>query len=155
MLIRCFSSADIGQIVRLFYTTIHTVNCADFTLEQVTAWAPVIPNEVTWLSRYANRVVFVADDSEAIAGFAELEPNGHMDCFYCHHLYQRRGVGRQLYQRLEQEANSLELARFFVEVSITAQPFFEQLGFQTLHENQITRNNVVLTNFSMEKYLCK
>ena len=153
MFVRYYQPADIRQIVRLFYRTVHTVNLGDYTLEQVNAWVPAVPSEVNWLARYFDRIVFVADDDGAVAGFAELEPNGHVYCFYCHHLYQRRGVGRQLYQRLEQEANSLGLTRLFVEASITAQPFFEQMGFQALQENTITRNNVALTNFSMEKYL--
>lgn len=153
MLIRYYQPADTGQIVHLFYDTVHTVNFVDYTLEQVNAWVPSIPDEVSWLARYSDRIVFVADDDGAIAGFAELEPNGHVDCFYCHHLFQRQGVGRRLYQRLEQEAHSLDLTRLFIEASITAQPFFKQMGFQTLHENQIIRNNVTLTNFSMEKCL--
>jgi putative acetyltransferase len=153
MLIRYYHPADVEQMVRLIYTTVHTVNRGDYTLEQVNAWMPNLPNAITWAARYADRTAFVADDGGMMAGFAEFEPNGHIDCFYCHHLYQRRGVGRQLYQRLEQEANALDLKRLFVEASITAQPFFEQMGFQTLHENKILRNNVALTNFSMEKYL--
>ena len=153
MLIRYYYPADVKQIVRLFYTTVHTVNLCDYTLEQVNAWASTVPNEAAWLARYSDRIVFVADDNGVVAGFAELEPNGHLDCFYCHHSYQHRGVGRQLYQHLEQEANSLGLTRLFVESSITAQPFFGRMGFQTLHENKILRNKVELTNFSMEKYL--
>jgi putative acetyltransferase len=155
MLIRYYHPADVGQIVQLFYTTVHTVNRCDYTREQVNAWAPTLPDEAAWSARYSDQIVFVADDDGGVAGFAELEPNGHIDCFYCHHSYQRQGVGRQLYQRLEQEANSLGLTRLFVEASITAQPFFERMGFQTLHENKIHRNKVELTNFSMEKYLSK
>jgi putative acetyltransferase len=153
VLIRYYQPPDVGQIVRLFYTTIHRVNCNDYTPEQVRAWAPRIPDEGAWLSRYSTHIVFVADDHGTIAGFAELEPSGHVDCFYCHHSYQRQGVGRQLYQRLEEEAYSLNLGRLFVEASITAQTFFRQMGFQTLHENKILKNGVILTNFSMEKYL--
>ncbi|NJR39204.1 MAG: GNAT family N-acetyltransferase [Leptolyngbyaceae cyanobacterium CSU_1_4] len=124
MLIRYYSAADIEQIVNLFYNTVHTVNLADYTPEQVNAWVPIVPNEVTWLARYSDRIVFVADDNGVVAGFAELEPKGRIDCFYCHHLYQGQGVGRQLYQRLEQEAKSLELAQLWVQASITARPFF-------------------------------
>lgn len=153
MLIRYYHPADVGQMVRLIYTTVHTVNRGDYTLEEVNAWMPAVPTEATWSARYSDRTAFVADDEGTIAGFAELKPNGHIDCFYCHHLYHRRGVGRQLYQRLEQEANSLDLTKLFVEASITAQPFFERMGFQTLHENKVLRNNVTLTNFSMEKHL--
>lgn len=130
MLIRHYHPADVEQVVFLFYTTIHTINRCDYTPEQVNAWAPTIPDKAAWQARYSDRIAFVADDNGKIAGFAELEPKGHIDCFYCHHLYQRRGVGRQLCQRLEQEANSLGLKRLFVEASITAQPFLSEWGFK-------------------------
>lgn len=155
MLIRYYHSADVRQIVHLFYDTVHKINRRDYTVEQVNAWVPAIPDEAAWSARYSDRIAFVAEDEGIVLGFAELEPNGHIDCFYCHHLYQRQGVGRQLYQRLEQEANSLDLTKLFVEASITAQPFFGRMGFQTLRENKISRNKVELTNFLMERYLSK
>jgi putative acetyltransferase len=101
MLIRLYHAGDLGQIVRLFFNTVHTVNRRDYTLEQVNAWVPAVPSEGSWAERYRTRMIFVADDRGAIAGFAELEPNGHIDCFYCHADYQRQGVGKRLYQYLE------------------------------------------------------
>lgn len=153
MLVRPYQSSDIDQIVRLFFDTIHTINRRDYMEEEVNAWAPGIPDPIRWAERYKTRITFVAEENATIAGFAELEPNGHIDCFYCHHAYQGQGVGRRLYNRLEQEARSLGIGRLYVEASITAKPFFERMGFQTLHQNQIPRGNVILINFSMEKYL--
>jgi putative acetyltransferase len=161
MLIRLYRADDLGQIVRLFFNTVHIVNRQDYTLEQVNAWVPAVPSEAIWAERYRTRTTFVAEDQGVIAGFAELEPNGHIDCFYCHADYQRQGVGRRLYQRLEEEAilqgrgcaNALGLTRLFVEASITAKPFFERMGFQTLHENRVVRRRIELTNYSMEKHL--
>lgn len=153
MLVRYYQPSDVGQIIRLFFDTIHQINSRDYTPEQIAAWAPTVPDETQWAERYHTRIVFVAEADSVIVGFAELEPTGHIDCFYCHHAYQGRGVGKRLVQRLEQEARSLGLKRLFAEVSITARPFFEHMGFQVLHENSVVRNKVVLTNFSMEKWL--
>ncbi|MHB1949598.1 MAG: GNAT family N-acetyltransferase [Gammaproteobacteria bacterium] len=44
-------------------------------------------------------MVAVMDDK--IVGFAELEDNGHIDCFYCHHEYQGCGVGSALMREIE------------------------------------------------------
>jgi putative acetyltransferase len=151
MQIRPFCDTDLTQIVQLFFNTVHMVNRQDYTLEQVNAWVATVPSEAVWAERYQTRRVFVADHGGTIAGFAELEPSGHIDCFYCHADYQRQGVGRALYKRLEEEAIGLELTRLWVEASITAKPFFEQMGFQALHENRIIRNQVALINYSMEK----
>jgi putative acetyltransferase len=151
MLIRSYQETDLTQIVHLFFNTVHTINRHDYTLEQVNAWVPAVPSEAAWIERYRTRLVFVAEDGETIAGFAELEPNGHIDCFYCHADYQRQGVGKALYQRVEQEAIELGLTQLWTEASITAQPFFEQMGFRALHENRIVRNQVELINYAMHK----
>jgi N-acetylglutamate synthase-like GNAT family acetyltransferase len=153
MQVRYYQSSDAGQMARLYFDTVHTVNRRDYTDEQITAWAPVVPDETQWSKRYETRIAFVAVDNSVITGFAELEPVGHIDCFYCHHAYQRRGIGTLLLNRLEQEARTLGLKRLFTEASITAKPFFESKGFHALRENQILRNNVMLINFSMEKHL--
>jgi len=153
MLVRPYQPSDVEQIVHLYFDTVHTINRWDYTEEKVNAWVPEVPDPVRWAARYRIRVAFVVEENATVTGFAELEPNGHIDCFYCHRAYQRQGVGKQLYKRLEQEARSLSLVRLFTEASITAKPFFERIGFQTLHQNQIRRGHVILINFSMEKYL--
>jgi putative acetyltransferase len=153
MIIRNYQPGDAGQMAWLIYDTVHRINRRDYSLLQVNAWMPEVPSEEIWAARYATRIAFVADDHGTIAGFAELEPNGHIDCFYCHHSYQRQGIGLQLYQRLEQEAKLLNLERLFTEASITARSFFERLGFRVLHENPFLKNDVMMTNFVMEKSL--
>ncbi|NIR45834.1 MAG: GNAT family N-acetyltransferase, partial [Gemmatimonadetes bacterium] len=59
-----------------------------------------------------------------IVGFTELDPNGHIDCFFVHHAWQRRGIGTRLMERVVETAVRDSIARLFAEVSITAEPFF-------------------------------
>lgn len=40
MVLRKYATADCGELVRLFYETVHTINVADYTKEQLDAWAP-------------------------------------------------------------------------------------------------------------------
>lgn len=40
MKIREYKSADCLETMRLFFDTVHTVNRADYTQEQLDAWAP-------------------------------------------------------------------------------------------------------------------
>ena len=98
-------------------------------------------------------MTFVADDDGALAGFGELEPNGHIDCFYCHHAYQRRGIGSMIYNQIEQEALSLGITRLFTEASITARAFFESHGFSMVKQQEVVLRGVGFTNFVMEKVL--
>ncbi|NJK64634.1 MAG: GNAT family N-acetyltransferase [Synechococcaceae cyanobacterium SM2_3_1] len=82
---------------------------------------------------------YVADDEGVIAGFGELEQNGHIDCFYCHKTYQRCGVGRQIYQVIEAKAVELSVSQLFTESSITAKPFFQRMGFSVVKEQKVIR----------------
>ncbi|NJO80133.1 MAG: GNAT family N-acetyltransferase [Cyanobacteria bacterium RM1_2_2] len=151
--IRLFRPEDADQISQLFHQTVREINLRDYSSQQVKAWAPDDLNFRNWAEVCASRDTFVADDAGVIAGFGELEANGHIDCFYCHKDYQRRGVGRQIYQAIEARARELKLNCLFVEASITAKPFFERLGFTGGNAQQVTRRGVTFTNYRMEKYL--
>jgi len=154
MTIREATRADARQIVRIFHDTIHTVNTRDYTTEQVNAWSPVVPDAEEWAERkFPTRTTFVADDDGTIAGFGELENNGHVDCFYCHHAYQRREVGSAIFRRIEEKARILGLTRLFTEASITAKPFFAAGGFTVVKQQTVICRGVELTNFVMEKAL--
>ena len=42
--IRYYEAEDALQIARLFYETVRSVNRADYSEEQVQAWAPEVPD---------------------------------------------------------------------------------------------------------------
>ena len=43
------------------------------------------------------------------------------------------------------------VSRYFSEVSITARPFYEHLGFTVVKEQEVEMRDVKLTNYVMEK----
>ena len=45
------------------------------------------------------------------------------------------------------------ISRLYSEVSITARPFYERMGFKVVKEQQVEMRGQVLTNFVMEKHL--
>jgi putative acetyltransferase len=151
--IRLFEARDAEQIARLFHETVREVNICDYSSNQVRAWAPDDLHFRNWVEVCSNRFTYVADDAGAIAGFGELEPNGHIDCFYCHKNYQRCGVGRQIYRAIEAKAVELSVSRLFTEASITAKPFFQHMGFSVVKEQRVTRRGETFINFAMEKLL--
>jgi putative acetyltransferase len=153
MQIRRFRQEDAAQVAQLFQETVRTINIRDYSSSQVTAWAPDDLHFRDWATVCAERFTYVADEAGLIAGFGELEADGHIDCFYCHKDYQGCGVGRQIYQAIETQALELGLQRLFVEASITAKPFFERMGFAVLQEQQVRRRGETFTNFVMEKFL--
>ena len=155
MFIRPHRIGDIPGISRLYYDTIHFVNSRDYTREQIDAWAPTVPDTSFWKERLKKYRVYVAEKDECVVGFTELDATGHIDCFFVHHLWQRRGVGRRLMERVVATAGSEQMPRLFAEVSITAAPFFRDCGFVVVRENEAVRRNVTLKQFVMERWLAR
>ncbi|WP_008312324.1 GNAT family N-acetyltransferase [Leptolyngbya sp. PCC 6406] len=152
--IRLFKTQDVEQIAQLFHDTVREVNVRDYSSNQVRAWAPDDIHFRNWLEVCSNRFTYVAAaDDGTIAGFGELEANGHIGCFYCHKNYQRCGLGRQIYQAIEAKAVELSVSRLFTEASITAKPFFQRMGFLVIKEQEVTCRGKTLINYAMEKLL--
>jgi putative acetyltransferase len=99
------------------------------------------------------RWTLVAEEGGEVIGFAESEGDGHLDMLYVHGNTVGRSAGQQLYRAVEREALGLGLERIFTEVSITAHPFFEKQGFRVMREQTVSRRDVMMTNFAMEKPL--
>ena len=94
MKIRTYEIRDTEKIVKLFYDTVHEVNIRDYTTAQVDAWAPADTDIEIWMQSLSSKFTFVAEEGDTIAGFGELEINGHIDRFYCHKDFQRQGIGK-------------------------------------------------------------
>jgi putative acetyltransferase len=153
MNIRLFHPQDVEQIAHLFHETVREINQRDYSPNQIKAWAPDDIYFRNWSEICSNRFTFVADQSGLILGFAELEADGHIGCFYCHKNYQGCGVGRQLYQAIAEKALNLGLSRLFTEASITAKPFFQHMGFSVVQQQQVFCRGETLINYLMDKHL--
>jgi len=151
MKIRKYQIDDTQQIMDLFYDTVHAINSQDYTKEQVDAWAPRKMDYEKWKKRLISRVTNVAEEDGVIAGFAELQSNGHLDCFYCRKEFIGRGVGGLLLKSVEATARKLRAPALFAEVSITARPFFERRGFQLVKEQEVVVRGVSMKNYVMSK----
>src|SRR3954451_12343779 len=113
--VRRFRVDDIPALFALFQGTVHRVNSRDYTPEQIQAWAPGEMNPARWAT-LADRFAIVAECEGQTAGFADLEPDGHVDRFFTHADFQGRGVGAAMMVAILSEAERLKLARLFAEV---------------------------------------
>jgi len=149
LIVRCSTSADETQLRNLLYHTVHSVNQGDYDQAQLDAWAPTAMLTEHWPARQGERLTWVAEQDGQIAGFAELKPDGQIDCFYCHHHYQRQGIGNRLFKQLLEHARVIGIKRLFVDSSITARPFFQRLGFSSGRPRLVTIRGQKLMNFRM------
>lgn len=153
MEIREFTPADAEELGTLFFSTIRKINVRDYSKEQVTAWAPAERDLNEWIRSFTNKHVIVATESRKLCGFGEIELTGHIDRFFIHHEHNGQGVGRQIYDTLELFARACDISRIFVEVSITALPFFKKMGFVNPQEQKVILRGIEFTNYRMEKFL--
>ncbi len=141
------------ELWSLFHHTIRRVNIRDYSEEQVRAWAPDQIDEQRWQQRMASINPFVAVIDGEIVGYADVQDDGLVDHFFCHHRHQGLGVGRALMTHLIRTAVSRGLTRMYSNVSITARPFFEHFGFTVETEQKITIGEISLTNYRMSRLL--
>ena len=121
MEIRAYRREDIKEIAELFYNTVHTVNAADYTEEQLDAWADGNIDTAAWDRSFREHRTLVA--------VMTSDPSALCD-------------------RLEQAA---DVEMFTTHASVTAKPFFEKRGYQVVQEQQVEKKGILLTNYVMKK----
>ncbi len=153
--IRPYHPNDAPALLALFRDTIRRVNIHDYSPEQIQAWASDDIDLTQWTARFADRFAVVAEagDPLSLAGFTELEPDGHIDRFYVSADHQRRGIGRALMVTVFQEADRQHIPRLFTEASITARPFFESQGFEIIAPQTVVVRDVEFRNYRMSRNL--
>lgn len=173
----------VAKATSLYHSVIHSIDPSIYSREEQQAWSPEPPEISEWIIRFQKAPpIFAILDTEApseptainqpsidsknlvsnpLVGFMNLElqssldpgPVGHVDLAYVSTEYQRMGISSKLYGEIEKKALDLGLKKLTVDASHLARPFFEKKGFRLVTENQVPRNGLLITNFSLEKDL--
>lgn len=102
------------------------------------SWAPDLIDEGRLGQKCASRPTWIAEVEGRIAGFSDLEPDGHVDMLYVHPDFQRRDVARALLIHIEKSAHAAGLRRLYTEASIRARPVFEAMGPRIIAPQTVT-----------------
>jgi putative acetyltransferase len=151
--IRPYQIDDASDLVTLFRASVRITARHDYADSQVQAWAPDLIDRESFARRCAAKSTWIAECEHCIAGFSDIESDGHIDMLYVHPDFQRRGVARALLNHIESVARAGGLERLYTEASITARPFFEAAGFQVLAAQTVTVRGQPMTNYRMETWL--
>jgi putative acetyltransferase len=153
--IRSYRPGDEHALADVFFSSVREAGLADYSQDQVRAWAPRRPHG----SQFADRakdgrllLVAVSPDDQLVA-YADLEDDGHIDHVYCLPAWVGQGVGSALCDAIETEARARGMRRLFVEASEAARRLFERRGFRVVRRNDLEVQGVRLHNFYMEKDL--
>jgi putative acetyltransferase len=150
-MVREYRPSDLESVVLLFQRSVREVAYRDYLPAQVSVWAPESPDLESWARRLGTGGVFICERDGRIVGFARVDDRGYVDLLYVHPDVQRQGVGRELFDRVISWAMSQAIRYLNAEVSITARPFFESMGFRVIRHQVIKRGGVSLRNFRMDR----
>lgn len=146
--LRRYEPADCETMAKLFYDTVHTVNATDYTKEQLDVWADGKVDLEKWNQSFLEHYSIVAIQDDEIVGFGDMAEDGYLDRLYVHKDYQKKGIATAICNKLE---NYTDAATIITHASITAKPFFEKRGYETVKEQQVERKGILLTNYVMQK----
>ncbi len=147
---------DLAELQKLFLETITEICKADYNEDQIDAWISDTKNNENkqrWINILTKQFVLVAQIKNDIIGFITLENGNYIDLLYVHKNHQRKGIANSLYANIENEARQMNQLFLTSDVSKTARPFFEKVGFELIKEQIVVRKNVELTNYKMKKQL--
>lgn len=148
MTVRKYKPSDCAELIKLFYQTVHAVNSADYSPEQLDVWATGKENPDEWNKSLSEHYTVVAEENNVICGFGDIDNTGYLDRLFVHKDFQRRKIASQICDILEKSVVSDKIT---VHSSVTAKPFFLKRGYVVTKKQQVVRNGIFLTNYIMEK----
>lgn len=151
--IRVAEPDDLPALQDIFVETVsHTCN-KDYNPRQIKVWISSVENTVRWQNMMKDQLVLVACTGGCIIGFATLDNRNYIDFFYIYSGYLRQGIASLLYDKIEAQAIHAATSELTADVSVTAKPFFEQIGFRETAVQHVLRQGVELVNYKMVKNL--
>lgn len=96
MRLRRYRTEDLPILARLFGETVRQVNCRDYTLPQVEAWAAGEADLLTRDSWFQRLYTLVAEAGGRIVGYGNVEDTGYLDHLFVRWDCQGQGIAAAL-----------------------------------------------------------
>lgn len=132
--IRLFQPEDADAVSRLIIHTLRTTNIRDYSAEYIEMdAAKFTPGDV--LVRASWTHFYVACHGDKIVGCGAVGPywgkenESSLFNIFVHPEYQGRGIGRRIFETLEQDEYIVRAKRVEIPASITACQFYRALGY--------------------------
>ena len=151
--VRPYRPDDATALSALYEASVRALGARDYAPAQIEAWASLAPSPDALDGRMGDgrtRLVAVAD---GLAGFIDVEPDGHIDLLYVAPAAAGAGVARILLETAEALARQSGANRLYAEASETARPVFERLGYSVVARRDFEVAGVAIHNWAVEKPL--
>ena len=127
--IRRAQPEDCHSIANVHAAAVKGINTTLYTPEEIQAWA--VPRKPeSYAEAIRSKEFVVAEDGGAIVGFGVLnQETAEVEAVYVIPGAGRRGIGREILQKLEEKASALGLKALRLNASLNAAPFYEKAGY--------------------------
>jgi putative acetyltransferase len=150
--LRPYLPADADRCAAIFRASVEDLASEDYSAEQCAAWA-ARADDPDFPKRLSEALTLIALIDGEPAGFASLKGAETIDMLYVDPKFARRGVGAALLDALVRLAAARGAKTLAGDVSDTARPLFERLGFQAQRRNIVQLDEEWLANTTMTKRL--
>jgi putative acetyltransferase len=151
--LRPYLAADAPRCAAIFRASIEEIASEDYSEAQCEAWAERAEDVAAFGKGLAGDLTLLATEDGEIAGFASLKGDSHVEMLFVDPEHARRGVATVLLEALTKLAQARGAKELTSDVSDTAKPLFDRLGFQSLRRNLVSKGEEWLGNTSMRKTL--
>ena len=134
---------DAPACAEVYFYAVQRGTNEKYTKEQRNAWAPKIPDPLTYL---ANETCVIAEAQGKVIGFISMTADQHISMAFVHPDWHRQGVAGALYNRL---LNTVSARPKTVHASLIAQPFFEKRGWVAVEKEEHVLRGVTLIRHLM------
>lgn len=153
MNIRGYASGDVDESRALIETAVSGLE-GDYTEDEVEHLKGVIPDMVIGFAEQDEFVFYVAEKDEDLVGIAGFHPEaGKVAGIFVRPENQRQGIGGRLIEEIERAAEENGTTKLEVLASLTAEDFYQKLGFETREKVEEEMGGRAITVYVMEKQL--
>ena len=149
MIIRKAEIDDLPELKKLFSDTIIATCKTDYTINERKVWSSAIAKNEKWLKSLKEEFFIIAESGSKIIGFSSLKNKDYLNLMYVHKDFTRKGLATKLYKNIKTKSLEYGVEKLNADVSKTAKPFFEKLGFKVVKENRNIIENEILINYKM------
>lgn len=150
--IRPLQHGDGEPLRQLFHDAIEQTASKHYAAEAIAAWS-AYADDANFIVNLQQGLTLVATLHGDHAGFAQLHPANHIEMLYLAPHASGLGIASLLYQHLEDEARIAGCHSLGTASSLTAQRFFESMGWTVSGEEEVQRQGVAIKRLRMEKTL--
>jgi putative acetyltransferase len=155
--IRHGQEEDIKEISEVHVASVQGIEGIVYSEKELTVWEAGA-SSTTYSINDSETVLLVAEANNEIVGFAEASfEEAELYKLYVDPAYQNQGIATTLSDKIDTQLYSDEIELLYVEASVNAVPFYENVGYEQIgtHQKAITVDglSIEMEMVDMEKEL--